>query len=43
MEYKFQFGNDEASCLALATMLSKGWSIKEYSEEDGYGWFYLTK
>ena len=39
--YKFQFNNDVASCVALQSMLSGGWTVRELVKEDGYTWFLL--
>ena len=39
--YKFQFNNDEASCVALGAMIKGDWTIKDCVIEDGYIWFNL--
>lgn len=40
-EYLLQFNNDEASCVALHTMIAGGWTVQGYREEDGYRWLIL--
>ena len=40
-KYKFQFNNDETSCLALLSLIKDGWYVIAYKEEDGYTWFVL--
>ena len=39
--YKFQFNNDEGSCVALQGMIQAGWTVQGYDTEDGYTWFLL--
>ncbi len=39
--YKFQFNNDEDSCVALQSMLREGWTVQGFAQEDGYTWFWL--
>jgi len=39
--YEFQFNNDEASCVALQSMIRGGWTIYDYKVEDGHRWFLL--
>ena len=39
--YKFQFNNDIDSCVALQCMISEGWTVQGFEQEDGYTWFLL--
>lgn len=43
LQYKFQFNNDETSCLALSSLIKEGWSIEGFKAEDGYSWLELHK
>ena len=40
-EYKFQFNNDEDSCIALRVMIMGGWVLVGCIVEDGYTWLLL--
>lgn len=41
IEYKFQFNDDSASCLALDGLIKQGWGVKGFKVEDGYTWFII--
>ncbi len=43
LEYKFQFNNDEDSCIALKDMIKNGWTVCGFCAEDGYTWFLLKR
>ena len=41
--YKFQFNNDEVSCIALRDLIKTSWTVEGFIEEDGYTWLILVK
>lgn len=41
--YKFQFNNDEDSCIALTDLLEQRWEVIGFRGEDGYKWLCLRK